>query len=303
MIKAASLPISTDLYEFSKLLTQHGLSHRINEESGQQVIWVSSQAEAEFLQDALLRWQAAQDSSGRPVKDNRELGLVGNLSLRKFLNGLIASFYYTPVTLLLFLVCLVVAVISRLGAYPNEVLVLFYPQLSTASVVSLIVSVDSITKALQTLSPMFLHFGELHLVFNMLWLWYFGKQLEAIQPSWFVALLVISLAFVSNTAQYLMSESRNFGGMSGVIYGLMAYAWVIHTAMPRSYLSLNKNLLTFFVVALVAMEVLASSMIATAAHVGGLVSGLLIGVLTVITSRVVLKETVVGREPVRFGQP
>jgi GlpG protein len=148
---------------------------------------------------------------------------------------------------------------------------------------------------------MFLHFGELHLVFNMLWLWYFGKQLEAIHSSWYVAALIIIIAFVSNTAQYLMSETRNFGGMSGVIYGLMAYAWVVHTARPQSYLSLNRNLLTFFVIALVAMELVASSMIATAAHVGGLISGLLLGAVAVLVAKKLVKATAVGTKPTRFN--
>jgi GlpG protein len=148
---------------------------------------------------------------------------------------------------------------------------------------------------------MLLHFGELHLVFNMLWLWYFGKQLEAIHSSWYVAALVIIIAFASNTAQYVMSESRNFGGMSGVVYGLMAYASVVHSAMPRSYLALNRNLLTFFVMALIAMELFASSMIATAAHVGGLVSGLVLGGAAVLVAKMIFKATAVGTKPARLN--
>lgn len=301
MIRAASLPITVDLYSFSKLLSSHGLAHRINEESGQQVIWVGSEEEAVFLRHALEQWQEQTANTETPKAGRPYQRLLGGFNQKKILNSLIASVTITPVTMFLFCVCIIVAVISRLGANPNAVASFFYPALSLQGIVPLLLSIDSIASLLQTLSPMFLHFGELHLVFNMLWLWYFGKQLEAIHPSWFVAVLIIIMAFVSNTAQFMMSESRNFGGMSGVIYGLMAYAWVVHTAMPRSYLSLNRNLLTFFVIALVAMEVVASSMIATAAHVGGLISGLALGVAVVVVTKTVFKESVVGSKPIRLG--
>ena len=46
------------------------------------------------------------------------------------------------------------------------------------------------------------------------------------------------------------------------------------------------------------MEIIGSSWIATAAHVGGLISGLIIGVTTVLFYRTVLKRDVVGANPV-----
>ena len=64
---------------------------------------------------------------------------------------------------------------------------------------------------------MFLHFGELHLVFNMLWMWYFGKQLEGSLPAWLFLSSIILISVISNTVQYLVSGYNNFGGMSGVI--------------------------------------------------------------------------------------
>ena len=300
MIKAASLPITVDLYSFSKLLSKRGLAHRINEESGYQVIWVRSEEEALFLREALAQWQEHAALSQDSQDHSKDWNLTGSINVRRLLNGLIASVYVTPVTMFLFSVCIVVAGLSKLGANPSAVASLFYPALTVQGLMQLILSIDSPAQLLQTLTPMFLHFGELHLVFNMLWLWYFGKQLEAIHPSWLVAVLVIVIAFVSNTAQFMMSESRNFGGMSGVVYGLMAYAWVIHSAMPQSYLSLNKNLLTFFVIALVAMELIASSMIATAAHVGGLLSGLALGAAAVVVTKTVLKTAAVGSKPARI---
>lgn len=295
MIKVASLPISVDLQHFSQTLLQQGLDHRINEESGHQVIWAHSETEAELIRRALLAW------SQQEVRDKSQ---ADNLQGRGFDPGLIllrgiTGFRSSPFTWLLVLVCAAVAVLSALGERLAPVAGLFYPLLPSDSLLALLAGIDSPRVFLRTLTPMFLHFGELHLIFNMLWLWYFGKQLEALQPRWLFCLLVIVTAFVSNTTQYLAIAYNNFGGMSGVVYGLVGYAWVIHAFMPRSGLLLNNTMFVFFVVALVAMEVLASSLIATAAHVSGLVSGLIMGLLVVAFYRLVLKREVMGKSALR----
>jgi membrane associated rhomboid family serine protease len=50
-----------------------------------------------------------------------------------------------------------------------------------------------------------------------------------------------------------------------------------------------------FVIALIVMELVASSWIASAAHVGGLISGLVFGVMVVMVYRFVLKQTVINK--------
>jgi GlpG protein len=172
---------------------------------------------------------------------------------------------------------------------------LFYPRLASDNLFVLLGEITTPLVFIQTLTPMFLHFGELHLIFNMLWLLYFGKQLEAIQPLWIFLALIVVTAFVSNTTQYLATGFNNFGGMSGVVYGLVGYTWVIHNFMPRSRLLLNNSMFVFFVIALILMEVFASSSIATAAHVGGLISGLVLGVVMVAYYRLLLRRDIISR--------
>jgi GlpG protein len=86
-------------------------------------------------------------------------------------------------------------------------------------------------------------------------------------------------------AQYLWSGNGMFGGMSGVVYGLIGFIWMWQTLQPRSALRLPTAMIMVFLVALVLMGVLASSMIATAAHLGGLLSGMLVGVVFAIWLR------------------
>ena len=74
---------------------------------------------------------------------------------------------------------------------------------------------------LRIISPIFLHFGLLHLVFNCLWLGLLGSKIE-IQEGSIHLLLIVLISAASNLSQYYWSGTVYFGGMSGVIYALWA---------------------------------------------------------------------------------
>lgn len=299
MIKAASLPIDTNLLGFSKLLNARGLVHRINEESGVQVLWVQTEAEADFVRQALNQWlEEGRSEVGSNATDQAQSSGVAN-DLRGLINSMFAAVYYYPVTAILFSGCVLVAIVSGLGAYPERVASLFYPYVSSDGLFALLTDLNSPSKLIQSLTPMFLHFGELHLVFNMLWLWYFGRQLESVHTTAAYVGLVLAISFASNTTQYMLNDANNFGGMSGVVYGLVGYSWVVHKLMPKSYLLLSPNMLGFFILALVVMELIASSLVATGAHVGGLLSGVVLGLIVVVVNRLLLNKSAVGSPPVR----
>lgn len=285
MIRVVGVSIDNDLRDLSRYLWQQGVQHRIIEESGEQVVFVGNQQQVEpvkkMVADFLsgdLQLQAVKPVSakaGRP-----ESPITDSLTYR-FLRIL----FVTPVSSFLTAACLVVALISQLGRAAYRVDFLFYPILPASDLLSLLGGISNPLIFLQTLTPMFLHFGELHIIFNLLWLWYFGRQLEVVQSSWVFLLLVIATSFVGNTAQYLYSGAANFGGLSGVVYGLVGYAWVLHNFVPGKRLKVNESLFLVFMVALVLMELLASSWIASAAHFGGLVAGLLAGVAVYLKFR------------------
>jgi GlpG protein len=73
---------------------------------------------------------------------------------------------------------------------------------------------------------MLLHFGVLHILFNMWWLRDLGTLIERRQSSWLLGAMVLTLSALSNSAQYLIGGIPAFGGMSGVVYGLFAYIWL-----------------------------------------------------------------------------
>lgn len=285
------MPIEVNLRSFIELLHRQGMVHRVIEESGEQVIYTDSEATAAWIREALAKWQQA----GSPDISAQSSRSRTTVPTDVWLHSILRVVSSSPVTLSLTVLCLFVALLSGLGRETGRVDFLFYPLVSSRSLPALLADLNSPILILRSLTPMFLHFGELHLIFNLLWLWFFGKQIESIQPGWLFLLLILIMAFVSNTTQFMTVQFNNFGGMSGVVYGLVGYAWVIHNFMPRSLLMLNNSMFVFFIIALILMELLAGSWIATAAHVGGLASGLILGGAMVLVYRFLLKRPVVGK--------
>jgi rhomboid protease GlpG len=76
-------------------------------------------------------------------------------------------------------------------------------------------------------TPIFLHFDIMHIVFNMIVLYSFGAAVEDRRGSLFMLALVLGLAVLSNVGQAIETSWRDqvplFGGMSGVGYGLFGY--------------------------------------------------------------------------------
>ena len=81
-------------------------------------------------------------------------------------------------------------------------------------------------------TPAFLHFGWLHIVFNSLWLWDLGSRLELLLGRVNLLLLVLVIAMVSNISQYYATGPSLFGGMSGVVFGLLGFSWVAPLVQP-----------------------------------------------------------------------
>lgn len=95
----------------------------------------------------------------------------------------------------------------------------------------------------RAVTPMFLHFGLFHLLFNMLWLYQLGGAIELRRGPWRYLLLVLTIAAVSNFLQYYFpfnlwplgfdTPIPTFGGMSGVVFGLFGYVWMKHRYAPE----------------------------------------------------------------------
>ena len=125
-------------------------------------------------------------------------------------------------------------------------------------------------------TPIFLHFGILHVLFNMLWLHTLGHQIEMRGGRRQLALLVLAIGVVSNVGQYVIA-GPSFGGFSGVVYGLLGYIWIMAQFQPASGYVMDRFTIGFMLVwLLLGMSGMFEGM-ANAAHLFGLLSGVLWG--------------------------
>jgi GlpG protein len=134
------------------------------------------------------------------------------------------------------------------------------------------------------ITPIFLHFGPMHLVMNMLAMHSLGTLLEIRLGSWRLALMVFAIALISNVAQYLFS-GPNFGGISGVAFGLFGYAWMKSEFDPDSGIYIPPRGVAMMLGFLVLCMTNLIGSFANAAHFAGLIVGILLGYGPVIRRR------------------
>ncbi len=127
-------------------------------------------------------------------------------------------------------------------------------------------------------SPMLIHYGATHLIFNLLWLYQLGSQIESAQGTLRFGLLVLLFAIGSNLTQYYF-KGPFFGGMSGVNYGLIGYVWMRGRFDPASGLHLDTQNATLALVwFFVCITGWLGVSVANHAHAGGLILGLGVGI-------------------------
>ena len=134
------------------------------------------------------------------------------------------------------------------------------------------------------ITPMFLHFSFAHLAFNCLWIYVLGEKIERIDGQLIFILIIIFTGISSNLLQYLWTSSSLFGGLSGVIYGMLGYCLVME--MESNYLKygLPPGLYLFMIAWLILgflgiLELFGFGSVANFAHLGGMLSGLMFAMI------------------------
>ena len=134
------------------------------------------------------------------------------------------------------------------------------------------------------ITPTFLHFSGTHLIFNCLWIYILGSRIEKIDGQLiFISLFFIS-ASASNIGQYFWTGDYLFGGLSGAIYGLLGYCFILDLDQRGQRYALPNTLYIFmFIWLLVGFTGILSffgfGMIANIAHLAGLFCGFTLGFL------------------------
>jgi GlpG protein len=201
---------------------------------------------------------------------------------RRYLFRPLRGYGFGILTYILIVACVVVAILSKLGTDKQALMGLF---ISTRDAGSL----SGLTEIRQgelwrLITPIFIHFGPVHLLFNMLWLKDLGSMIEDRQSMGYLAMLVVVLAVCSNVAQYYWG-GWYFGGMSGVVYGLLGYIWIRGRFDPGSGLFVDRLTVAMMMVWFFLCCLGMVGDIANMAHTVGLGVGMLWGFLSSLRYR------------------
>ncbi|AIC19800.1 MULTISPECIES: rhomboid family intramembrane serine protease [Pseudomonas] len=277
------LPLNVDLSGFVKLLQRMQVPHRVSEEAGEQVLWVPD-AISEDVRSLYERFPAGDPEQQLDIPE-------AGAALRR--PGFVEQLRRSPATALILLLSLIVAALTLLGENLGTLRWLTFLEFRVVGdYIQFTPLADSLAAGQwwRLVTPMLIHFGFLHIAMNGMWYWELGRRIEQRQGSINLLGLTLLFSLVSNYAQYLFSGPSLFGGLSGVLYGLLGHCWIYQLLSPNPAYRLPRGVLAMMLVWLLIcmsglISVIGFGEIANAAHVGGLLVGCLTGLLGGLYSR------------------
>jgi GlpG protein len=137
-------------------------------------------------------------------------------------------------------------------------------------------------------TPIFLHFGAMHIIFNCLAMFMLGSQVEERRGSYFFITLILVSAVISNCLQAAAEpiSAGMFGGLSGVLYAVFGYMWIVVLNGNRERYDLSPTniaiLLGWLILCILReipttanmVSVIVPEHVANVAHVAGLFVGM-----------------------------
>ncbi len=140
------------------------------------------------------------------------------------------------------------------------------------------------------LTPIFIHFTIIHLLFNMLWLYHLGSVIEQRLGGRHLIFLVIVSGILSNAGEFAWQAVGSdqigvFGGFSGVVYALFGYVWIRGRGDPWFGVRLDPTTIAIMMVWFGLCWTGLMGPIANMAHTVGLLCGMAWGWLAVQVAR------------------
>ena len=274
---------------FSDALFVQGIANELEpHDAGAWAVWVKSDDEMARATEFLRRYgENPGDPAFNEVSEQatkvRKLQEADLARYNKRVKGAgtlfpsVRGYRFGPLTFSLIFLCIVVFLFMKLGDDASAVTSLFYSKFQIVGNwwqrLTFAPEVRS-GQVWRLVTPIFLHFSIIHILFNMMWMVDLGSMIERRQSTWLLGRLVLGLAIGSNIIQFAVTGSPRFGGMSGVVYGLVGYIWMRGKFDPACGLFLNKQIvimsMIWFFVCLVGLI----PNVANGAHGGGLLIGM-----------------------------
>ena len=193
--------------------------------------------------------------------------------------------FYIPIIL----ISIAIAVVSNFGAIISIIEPLTFTNIIITN--QGFVSMSSFNQTFfidnqwwRLISPMFIHFSFAHLAFNCLWVFILGEKIEKINGSLIFMILVLISSIVSNLSQFYWTSSNLFGGLSGVIYGLLGFCLIEEMESKYDLYGLPPALYLFMIIWLILgflgiLDLFGFGSVANFAHLGGLISGIIFAMI------------------------
>lgn len=276
MIRVATIPEQVSLDRFSLWLKAQNVTHEVHREDNHQVLMIENEGLYEPVRKALEHYLEAPESYMDPAP--RRGPVPGHWQ---------ASPGQAPLTLGLLVLAALVAWVTGFGLREDMVAMLTlvnpfeYATETAGQRLGALLATLSSGQVWRLLTPDILHFGLTHLIFNAVMLWYLGSQVEVLDGRRHAIVLFLISSLAANLPQYLIGGPL-FGGLSGVVYAVLGYVWISNYFRPR--FQFPPALMTVAVVWLLIgftplTQMLLGASMANAAHLGGLIAGLLYGAL------------------------
>jgi len=135
------------------------------------------------------------------------------------------------------------------------------------------------------IAPTFLHFSMTHLVFNCLWIYILGSRIEKLDGLSIFLFIFILTGILSNAGQFFWTQQYLFGGLSGSVYGLLGYCFIIELDGRHGRYGLPEALYLFMFIWLLVgftgvLSFFGFGNVANTAHLVGMIAGFIIGLIT-----------------------
>lgn len=297
-IKALAVSPEIDLLPLSVLWHKRGIAHRIAEEAGVQVVWLASTEHADIVTADFEAYQRGdlQITLQKKPLDNVSVWQRLQVGYRDY-----------PVTLAMIALSVIGFLLVK---FDQHRVIIDWLRIQTIDN-SLIARRGLVDPRIapedflahgqywRLITPIFLHFGWLHITFNMLWFWEMGRRIEKFAGSVHLLSIIVFIAIASNLYQAAATPFAYFGGMSGVVYGLLGYCAVNYLITRKQAFYLPPFVYVFMLASIVVgwlgiFNFLA--VMANTAHLSGLIFGVIIGLASAMVDRFVDGGSRSGRD-------
>lgn len=279
---------NADPASLSRFLWQQKIPHRINSSTEGHQLWLANMADKDLVLVIISAWENGTDLAEITSQHGQQAAIKKPkpVAIKQYLKAF-------PATVCLILLAALLALWTQLG---KDLSIVAYFSISPFEVYGNQVRFMPLEEVLaqaqywRLFTPALLHFSVLHLVFNLLWVWDIGRKLEHLLGSlvWIFGVLIIALA--SNVLQYQINTNPLFGGLSGVVYGLIGFAWLTPMLIKSWPPVISRQLMMFFVVFLAIgytdiPQLIGLGNIANTAHSIGLAAGLALSIVYFLVTR------------------